>query len=120
MNSIFGFYPIHLELSRTTVTKRLRKHPRLYRKKCPETHEVKIFMQAHLFLSLIVDIVIKVIADRYFSILQIWRAQYKPICNIQKKYKSKDNIAMYIYKISLIVDIVIKVIADSTPINSRY
>ena len=69
---------------------------------------------------LIVDTVIKVIADRYFSILTIRRAQGTIQTHMQhtEKYKSKDNIDMYIYKISLIVDIVIKVIADNTPINS--
>ena len=31
--------------------------------KCQDTHKVKIIMERYLFLSLIVDIVIKVIAD---------------------------------------------------------
>ena len=63
VTTIFGLSLIHHELSHTTVIERLRKHHGLYRNLCQNTHEVKIIMVTYLFLSIIVDIVVKVIAD---------------------------------------------------------
>ena len=43
--------------------------------KCQDTHKVKIIMVTYLFLSLIVDVVIKVIADSQpISFLAIYSA----------------------------------------------
>ena len=63
VTTIFGFSLIRHEFSLTTVTKLLRQRHGIYAKKCQDMHKVEIIMVSHFFLSLIIDIVLKVIRD---------------------------------------------------------
>ena len=56
---------VHLSITNFTYSydETIKTTSQTLMEECQDTHEVKIIMIAHLFLSLIVDIVIKVIAD---------------------------------------------------------
>ena len=58
-------FDVHLSITNFTYSfdETIKTTSQTLMEKCQDTHEVKIIMIAHLFLSLIVDIVIKVIAD---------------------------------------------------------
>ena len=63
VTTIFGFSLIRHKFSLTTVRKLLRQHHGLKAKICQDMRKVEIIMVSHFFLSLIVDIVLKVITD---------------------------------------------------------
>ena len=63
VTTIFEFSLIRHEFSLTTVPKLLRQRHGISAKICQDTHKVEIIMVGHFFLSLIVDIVLKVITE---------------------------------------------------------
>ena len=90
VTTIFGFSLIRHDFSLTTVTKLLRQRHGLKAKICQDTHKVEIIMVRHFFLSLIVDIVLKVITDSTPIIfIAIYPAITIPLCLLAIRFSRR-------------------------------